>query len=623
MTQSKSMGNSDIKHPEKPSAIGSRNSTHRDNRDEYQEAKLMIDEQVDKILNHVSAKLPPEVLDRLHVGGTVKEKLHNYVNQGYQNMFNRYLVTAEDELTKKYKKMVDREELKSLNKYTPREVTSLLKQLGKDKNFDISGIDSSVTAVYSQLHKSVNKEITDLNHQTDKVLRGKTDISSLIKSDGAYSIVKCYFRDNPIKPESVTDISLAVNVTESELLKPIFHYQNGPESILKEIISGHIMTSIDNEIRDIDQEMGDESTSFRSDEDRVVEKMNRLEKYISFENTEDARQYDYVAHRLLNTLQGMGEEGEHTEKNDDPLSIRDNIRTILGEENLRNKGFDDVVNTLINILNDSHLSFQHIDNFRNARKVLIQEYSDFSSQLRPDESYQISLSYLDSSQLREMRTSYCQQLDEFESEALKLKQVFEKVYNSEKEHQGVVDFEDISKQFLQYKENEKADTSEQVEEDGDAGSTNLWDEISFLQPYKDDYEKINETFDERRTYLKKKFLTIRDRIQELYEFENPPERVILEQRLDFLEDSFNEFNRGCNPFHIQPGLLIELALSTIKKQEITVDSISQVLNRFLNTISKWGAGAEKDLGTYLGQPNLEEVNKKYTFVPTPEMSTTP
>ena len=619
MAQSKSMGNSDIKHPEKPSAVGSRNSTHRDNRDEYQEAKLMVDEQVDKILNHVSAKLPPEVLDRLHVGGTVKEKLHNYLNQGYQNMFNRYLVTAEDELTKKYKTMVDEEELKSLNKYTPREVTSLLKHLGKDKNFDISGIDSSVTAVYSQLQKSLNKEITDLNHQTDKVLRGKTDISSLIKSDGAYSIVKCYFRDNSIKPEAVTDISLAVNVTESELLKPIFHYQNGPESILKEIISGHIMTSIDKEIQDIDQQMGGKALSSRSAEDRVVEKMNRLEQHISFENSEDSKQYDYVAHRLLNTLQGMGED-EHAE-DDDPLSIRDNIRTILGEENIRNKGFDDVVNTLINILNDSHLSFQHIDNFRNARKVVIQEYSDFSSQLRPDESYQISLSYLDSSQLREMRTSYCQQLDEFEAEALKLKQVFEKVYQGEKEHQGVVDFEDISKQFLTYKKSGKGSVSDHIKDDNEeSDNVNLWDEISFLQPHKDDYDKVNETFDERRSYLKKKFLTIRERIQELYEFENPPERVILEQRLDFLEDSFSGFNRGCNPFHIQPGLLIELALSTIKKQEITVDCISQVLNCFLNTISKWGADSKKDLGNYLGQTDLEEVNKKYTFVPTPEMS---
>ena len=45
-------------HPEKPSAVGSRNSVNRDNRDEYKEAKHIIDEEVDKILNHIHAKLP-------------------------------------------------------------------------------------------------------------------------------------------------------------------------------------------------------------------------------------------------------------------------------------------------------------------------------------------------------------------------------------------------------------------------------------------------------------------------------------------------------------------------------------------------------------------------------------
>ncbi|MBT4638442.1 MAG: cytochrome C oxidase subunit II, partial [Deltaproteobacteria bacterium] len=88
-------------HPEKPSAVGSRNSLHRQDRDEYEEAKGIIDEEVDKILNHIHAKLPPEVLEKLDVMGSVKSKLHNYFNQDFQNMLNRYLVTMEDEMNKK------------------------------------------------------------------------------------------------------------------------------------------------------------------------------------------------------------------------------------------------------------------------------------------------------------------------------------------------------------------------------------------------------------------------------------------------------------------------------------------------------------------------------------------
>ena len=51
--------------------------------------------------------------------GGVKEKLYNYFNQNYQNMFNRYMVTTEDEMVKKVRGFVDREEMKVLNRYTP------------------------------------------------------------------------------------------------------------------------------------------------------------------------------------------------------------------------------------------------------------------------------------------------------------------------------------------------------------------------------------------------------------------------------------------------------------------------------------------------------------------------
>ena len=71
-------------HPEKPSAVGSRNSLNRDNRNEYLESSLIVDEEVDKILNHVKSKLPPEVLDKMDIMGGVKDKLHNYYNQNLQ-----------------------------------------------------------------------------------------------------------------------------------------------------------------------------------------------------------------------------------------------------------------------------------------------------------------------------------------------------------------------------------------------------------------------------------------------------------------------------------------------------------------------------------------------------------
>ena len=43
------------------------------------EAQLVIDEEVDKVLNHIQAKLPPEVLEKLDVMGSVKSRVSEYV----------------------------------------------------------------------------------------------------------------------------------------------------------------------------------------------------------------------------------------------------------------------------------------------------------------------------------------------------------------------------------------------------------------------------------------------------------------------------------------------------------------------------------------------------------------
>ena len=117
-------------HPEKPSAVGSRNSLAQDYRDQQKEVNHLIEEETNKVLHHLSTKLPKDVLERLDVMGGLKEKLYNYFNQNYQNMFNRYMVTAEDEMLKKVRGFIDREEMKVLNRYTPKEIATLLDEVG-------------------------------------------------------------------------------------------------------------------------------------------------------------------------------------------------------------------------------------------------------------------------------------------------------------------------------------------------------------------------------------------------------------------------------------------------------------------------------------------------------------
>ena len=81
-------------HPEKPSAVGSRNSLAQEFRDQQTEVDQLLTEEVDKVMNHITSKLPKETLERLDVMGGMKEKLYNYFNQNFQNMFNRYSVTS-------------------------------------------------------------------------------------------------------------------------------------------------------------------------------------------------------------------------------------------------------------------------------------------------------------------------------------------------------------------------------------------------------------------------------------------------------------------------------------------------------------------------------------------------
>ena len=52
-------------HPEKPSAVGSRNSLVQEFRDQQAEVDLLLSEEVDKVMNHIASKLPKEVAERL------------------------------------------------------------------------------------------------------------------------------------------------------------------------------------------------------------------------------------------------------------------------------------------------------------------------------------------------------------------------------------------------------------------------------------------------------------------------------------------------------------------------------------------------------------------------------
>ena len=160
-------------HPQRPSAVGSRNSLAQDGRDQKHEYDQLIEEEAERILETIETKLPKEVLERLDVMGGLKEKLYNYFNQNYQNMFNRYITTTEDEMVKKIRNFIDKEENKTLARYTPKEISQMLEEIAGADKFNTGEIEKSIVNMYGHLQGHIQRGMNDLENETNSLLRQK------------------------------------------------------------------------------------------------------------------------------------------------------------------------------------------------------------------------------------------------------------------------------------------------------------------------------------------------------------------------------------------------------------------------------------------------------------------
>src|SRR5215469_477293 len=283
-------------HPEKPSAVGSRNSLAQEYRDQQTEVNLLLEEETNKVIHHLTAKLPKDVLERLDVMGSVKEKLYNYFNQNYQNMFNRYMVTSEDEMVKKVRNFIDKEETLVLARYTPKEIADLLDAVGGAGKFNTGEIEKSMVNMYGHLQGHIQRGVNELETLTNSFLRQKMDIGAFVRGENAYSIVKCAFKDNILKPKNVTDVKLSINILDSELISPIFHYQVTVEYLIKDLLSKHLVDSIDHAIEKLKDDRVDQGLEELSDSEIIFNKINRVENYTDDNvDNEKSKRYAIIA----------------------------------------------------------------------------------------------------------------------------------------------------------------------------------------------------------------------------------------------------------------------------------------------------------------------------------------
>ncbi len=566
-------------HPTEPSAVGSRNSLAQEGRDKVAEARLMVDESVDKIINQVQSKLPEEVLKKLDVMGGLKEKLYNYVNQSYVNMFNRYTVTMEDEFIKKVRDFVDREEAKGLARYTPREIMELLDKIGGVDKFNTGEIEKSIVNMYGHLQGHIQRGLNDLENETNAILRQKTDVGAFIRGENAYAIIKCIFKDNELRPKYVNDVKLSVNILDSELISQIYHYQVTVESLLKDAIQKHIHELIDKQIQILKEELIDQGKSELTGTEVMFEKIKRIENFTDDEKEDEkSKRYTILAKKFLDKIEGLRAEIDVEEY--DPLNIRENIKYIIDEENIRNRGYNTAVNAITSILDTSKLGYQVCDNLKNARVCQIREYEEIDKSILPDERYAIRLAYYDQNQLREAKKEFDRQMDSFTREILRVWDVVHAHYESKKRFRSLRDFDDLASRLMSrdWRRNKR-------EEDADPNSV-LWNEIGEMYNENSFVEKNNRTYEDRIHNLKNKLKYLHEMLHKMHGFQNPIERVILDERINFLERRFNEFTYKINPHHIQPGLVLDVDVTTIKRKQYMLKGMANVLNEFLYSVSR-------------------------------------
>jgi hypothetical protein len=83
----------------------------------------------------------------------------------------------------------------------------------------------------------------------------------------------------------------------------------------------------------------------------------------------------------------------------------------------------------------------------------------------------------------------------------------------------------------------------------------------------------------------------KEKVAITFGYENPKMRVVADQRIDFLEKEVEEFDYIINPYHVQPGLVLDVDITSIKRKKYTLNSMANVMNEFLNGVSKGFADA--------------------------------
>jgi len=227
-------------------------------------------------------------------------------------------------------------------------------------------------------------------------------------------------------------------------------------------------------------------------------------------------------------------------------------------ETIRSRGFSAASNLIVSTLDSVNLSCQFLLNHNH--EISLREYEDTDEENLPDERFKIRLGYFNRTRLLEERGAYDERLNALSAEAQRLWDLLEVIYQDSKSVFKVNDFEDLARKNKSRIKNSVYDPQKTAD--------------TRLTEHHDEKEKIS-------VLLAK----MEERIKNMYESMYPSERRISEERLSMLKSEFSFFEKSINPYHIQPGILVDISLTSIKRKRTTLDSMSAALACFLDNAS--------------------------------------
>jgi len=319
----------------------------------------IIEKETGAIIQHLIGKLPPGASDSLNIK-SLKDTLSRSIERQYRELSARMAASAVQD------------EAAVGTRRTSAGVAQLLRSLGGSDTFKAAEAEKPA---------------------------GKSGVGVFSPADNAVAIVKCRFRDNALKPKTVTDVKLAVNITEPELIGPAAYGCAAAQYLIQDLICRPIIASID-----------------RGGDKGIIEE-KRLAALLA--DIDNARF--------------------------DVSNLRGNIAHSAGLEHIRTGGFNRAYNALVAILDQVQLDYQCIETTRNGREAAIHEYEDAGADNLPDERYALRLRYLDAEQLIEDRAAYDARIKRFEHDVQLLGDLIEVNYHDSKPLFKVSDFDDLAK----------------------------------------------------------------------------------------------------------------------------------------------------------------------------------